>query len=178
MAKAKKKVVEDGAWDDSTDPSAAKGAPVIEYRSNNSGGSWWLQDKDWKALEDVGWEVEWGGLYFCRSKFKSLGPARPKYLAAECDDEHGCPGHRAFESYEDAKAAGKKARWLNALAKEAHRYGLTLGAAIKEFERVTSQNASALGCNCCGSPHSFYDKTNNKYYYPVTPAYGDEYDGE
>ena len=31
----------------------------VEYRSNNSGGSWWLKDKDWKALEKAGWEVKW-----------------------------------------------------------------------------------------------------------------------
>lgn len=31
----------------------------LEYSSNNSGGSWWLKDKDWKALEDAGWVVEW-----------------------------------------------------------------------------------------------------------------------
>lgn len=32
---------------------------MIEYRSNNSGGSWWLDDEDWKALEADGWQVEW-----------------------------------------------------------------------------------------------------------------------
>lgn len=31
----------------------------IEYQSNNSGGSWWLEDKHWKALEKAGWKVEW-----------------------------------------------------------------------------------------------------------------------
>lgn len=31
----------------------------VEYRSNNSGGSWWLKDEDWKALEQAGWKVEW-----------------------------------------------------------------------------------------------------------------------
>lgn len=31
----------------------------IEYRSNNSGGSWWLSDEDWKALEAAGWDVQW-----------------------------------------------------------------------------------------------------------------------
>lgn len=32
---------------------------LIKYISNNSGGSFWLEDKDWKALEKAGWEVEW-----------------------------------------------------------------------------------------------------------------------
>jgi hypothetical protein len=31
----------------------------IEYSSNNSGGDWWLKDKEWKALEDAGWDVDW-----------------------------------------------------------------------------------------------------------------------
>lgn len=32
---------------------------VIEYHSNNSGGSWWLSDEDWKALDEAGWQVDW-----------------------------------------------------------------------------------------------------------------------
>jgi len=31
----------------------------VEYSSNNSGGDWWLSDKDWYALEAAGWNVEW-----------------------------------------------------------------------------------------------------------------------
>ena len=31
----------------------------IEYSANNSGGSWWLSDADWKNLEDAGWDVDW-----------------------------------------------------------------------------------------------------------------------
>lgn len=31
----------------------------VEYSSNNSGGSWWLTDEDWKALEEAGWKVDW-----------------------------------------------------------------------------------------------------------------------
>lgn len=31
----------------------------VIYRSNNSGGYWWLEDEDWKALESAGWVVEW-----------------------------------------------------------------------------------------------------------------------
>lgn len=31
----------------------------VEYSSNNSGGSWWLRDTDWFALEKGGWKVEW-----------------------------------------------------------------------------------------------------------------------
>jgi hypothetical protein len=31
----------------------------IKYSSNNSGGSWWLNDKQWLALEAAGWKVRW-----------------------------------------------------------------------------------------------------------------------
>jgi len=31
----------------------------IQYRSNNSGGSWWLSDEDWRKLEYSGWKVKW-----------------------------------------------------------------------------------------------------------------------
>jgi hypothetical protein len=29
------------------------------YASNNSGGSWWLTDQDWKVLEKNGWIIDW-----------------------------------------------------------------------------------------------------------------------
>lgn len=32
------------------------------YDSNNSGGGWWLDDKDWFALELAGWRVHWVAL--------------------------------------------------------------------------------------------------------------------
>lgn len=31
----------------------------VEYSSNNSGGGWWLKDRDWRALEAAGWKVKW-----------------------------------------------------------------------------------------------------------------------
>ena len=34
----------------------------VEYNSNNSGGGWWLDDQDWKALEAAGWKVAWAHL--------------------------------------------------------------------------------------------------------------------
>ena len=32
---------------------------TITYNSNNSGGSWWLTDDNWRDLERAGWEVDW-----------------------------------------------------------------------------------------------------------------------
>lgn len=31
----------------------------IKYSSNNSGGDWWLSDKNWFDLEKAGWVVNW-----------------------------------------------------------------------------------------------------------------------
>lgn len=31
----------------------------VRYKSNNSGGNWWLSDDDWRNLEKAGWAVEW-----------------------------------------------------------------------------------------------------------------------
>jgi hypothetical protein len=31
----------------------------VKYSPNNSGGSWWLKDQDWKALEQEGWVIDW-----------------------------------------------------------------------------------------------------------------------
>ena len=38
-------------------------------------------------------------------------------------------------------------------------------AAVEEFERVTGQDASDEGCNCCGQPHNFsgVDTESGKY---------------
>src|SRR5882672_11349500 len=32
---------------------------IVGYKSNNSGGHWWLSDADWRALEEAGWKVNW-----------------------------------------------------------------------------------------------------------------------
>jgi hypothetical protein len=115
----------------------------VEYSSNNSGGSWWLEDADWHALEAAGWEVEW----YANRDSEFFGP-----------DEGG--------------------RFLGALASSATRYGLSLRDAIEEWESITGERASALGCSCCGTPHSFsYEGDNGdyEYYSPSYPEYGYDY---
>ena len=73
----------------------------------------------------------------------------------------------------------KNGRWLGALASKATREGLTLGEAIHEWESITGQKSNALGCSCCGVPHSFYaydvDGKLVDSYYPEYPDEGDEY---
>jgi hypothetical protein len=81
-----------------------------------------------------------------------------------------------FKNEEHYKGAE---RFLGALAREAKRQGLSLGDAIREWESVTGQSSNALGCSCCGSPHSFtlYNDEGDyvESYYPTSPSYGDSY---
>ena len=123
----------------------------VEYSSNNSGGGWWLRDEDWKALEDAGWEVEWGGRYYCDADRQLRGVDRQ--ASAQCPPGSKCPGHRESETY--AEAVGRGKRWLGAMATRATKDFDTLAEAVREFEAVTGQDASDEGCNCCGAPHSF-----------------------
>jgi hypothetical protein len=104
--------------------------PHIVYDSNNSGGGWWLDDDDWKNLEKAGWFVEWV---------------------------------RENPAYKDFAESEPMARFLGALATGARFYNTTPGAsspsiqdAVSSFEDVTSEDVDAKGCECCGSPHSFY----------------------
>lgn len=73
----------------------------------------------------------------------------------------------------------KDGRWLGALAKGASREGVSLRVAIAEWEDVTGQAASSLGCSCCGTPHSFtLVDDDGKWidsYSPSFPEYGDDY---
>ena len=55
----------------------------------------------------------------------------------------------------------KDGRWLGARATRASKECPSLKEAILEFERITGQDASDEGCNCCGPPHSF--SAENEY---------------
>jgi hypothetical protein len=72
----------------------------VNYKSNNSGGHWWLEDKDWFALEAAGWQVEWyknqtNGIFGCNKNGRFLGA-----LASEATKE--------FDSIEAAVAEFEK----------------------------------------------------------------------
>lgn len=102
---------------------------TVNYDSNNSGGSWWLTDQDWINLEKAGWHIEWGGL------------------------ELENPNER-IRKYENFKEANKD-RWLGSVAQSCHKEFNTIRESLVEFEKITNQNVSDRGCNCCGPPHSF-----------------------
>lgn len=55
----------------------------ITYSSNNSGGSWWLKDEDWKRLEDGGWQVDW-----YKDQEDQLGIREGRFLGALASYAH------------------------------------------------------------------------------------------
>ncbi len=46
-------------------------------------------------------------------------------------------------------------RWLGAIACKAAKKFDTARDGIEEWESITGQASSELGCNCCGPPHNF-----------------------
>lgn len=120
----------------------------VEYDSNNSGGRWWLTDKDWFALEHAGWKVAWkrlGYRYDENSDYDRDEDGTPKLVPVEQDNGR-------FPTFDRGDADG---RWLGALATKAYRVGLSLREAADEWEQVTGKSATEVGCACCGQPHSF-----------------------
>jgi len=119
---------------------------LIEYRSNNSGGNWWLSDKNWQDLEAAGWYVEWGGKFFCASSYEKIPEGKE-----DCGLGEKCPGHRKAENDEEAEDM----RWLGCLAHTATKEFVDVKEGLQEFERITGLDISDEGCNCCGAPHTF-----------------------
>ncbi len=120
----------------------------VTYHTNNSGGSWWLKDIDWLALERAGWYVMWGGTQSCNEEGTLQVPPLHKW-------GDRCPGHRAFQSFKDLKNAGDDSRFLGAAAVQASKDFSSPGEAMREFERVTGRTVTDEGCHCCGAPHQF-----------------------
>lgn len=104
---------------------------MVEYRSNNSGGSWWLDDKDWMALEKAWWYVYWW--WYCNSY-----------------------NNRRYNSVEEVW----NNRYLGALATSAIIKCSTIEEAIEIFENVTWHYNGERWCSCCWKPHSFYVVNN------------------
>jgi len=133
-------------------PAPIDGREYVEYSTNNSGGSWWLTDAEWEALETAGWVVDW-----VIAEPDDYDRERDGYQLFGTPDENGVP------------------RWMGARAKRAKLYGTTsISAAISSFEFNTSQDSTDLGCySCCGAPHSFTARTaDGKYIDSYSPEPG------
>jgi hypothetical protein len=116
----------------------------VEYDSNNSGGSWWLDDEDWKKLEAAGWVVEWANL---KPQFKNKDYVRRPDGIPEL-----IPGKDAFVTADKDGVP----RWLGAIAKRAYKPNCeSLREAADEWEQITGKSATDAGCPCCGQPHNF-----------------------
>jgi hypothetical protein len=133
---------------------------VITYNSNNSGGSWWLEDEDWVALEAAGWVVHWNHAKddpsHSHENEKGIEWSTHAHSPYDSDSGHWL-----------TPVTPNGDRWMGALAKSAAKVTDDPDSAVAEFERVTKQNASDIGCTCCGQPHSFEfhdDDGNSKYY--------------
>lgn len=101
---------------------------VVEYSTNNSGGSYWLRDKDWEALRNAGWLLmDWDNAVYTNGRYVV--------------DKSGLPTVSAPAKIENAHYAFKKFT--------------SITEALKEFEELTGQDVTDEGCNCCGAPHSF-----------------------
>ena len=141
----------------------------VTYESNNSGGSWWLEDKDWGELEKAGWYVIWSGVYHCHSDFSLM--EHEKYAIEKkgepCKTDKDCKGHRICDSMKEAEDH----RYLGALAKacekefEGENVKECVNNAMIEFEKITGQDIADEGCNCCGAPHHFDWEVKGKYNY-------------
>lgn len=122
----------------------------IEYNSNNSGGYWWLEDEDWKALEAAGWVIEWASL-------ENLYNNEGNYIR----EENGLPklvpiGEGNSQSSSFADEEDGEFRYLGALAKIAYKpHCDNLKEAVSEWEKITGQSSLDAGCPCCGNPHNF-----------------------
>ena len=128
---------------------------IIEYSSNNSGGGWWLDDADWKALENAGWVVHW--VHDVKD---------PSHTHNERVGAPSLPHTHAYGDHKLTPVTSSGERWLGALATSAAKETDDPDAAIREFESATGQNSSDEGCNCCGAPHSFtYTDDNGDSHY-------------
>jgi len=126
---------------------------MIEYSSNISGGRWWLEDKDWKNLKKAGWKVVW---------------ANEEFVYKDGNHKYNKKGFPVTKKVKSPKFGDKDKngdwRWLGALAKRAFKDFPSLKDAMEEFEKITGQDITDEGCNCCGPPHCFETHGENREY--------------
>ena len=124
----------------------------VEYNSNNSGGSWWLTDDDWKNLEKAGWVVAWANLrhdYTEKGDYVRERNGVPRLVPRDGTEE------RLHNIGIETDNKGD-VRYMGALARAAYLPDCEdIRAAADSFDTVTSCTATDAGCACCGQPHNF-----------------------
>lgn len=130
----------------------------VEYDSNNSGGSWWLSDEDWKALEAAGWKVRWHWMTEDYNDEELGDDGLPKLIRK--------PEEGGKFSWDNAKEGD---RFLGALAMKAWRHGLSMLQAADEWEKITGKSSTDAGCACCGQPHRFTEYDDKGEYVKSGP---------
>ena len=107
---------------------------IIEYRSNNSGGIWWLEEKEWEALEKAGWKVKRKGAFVWTDN------------GDHAYDEEGYP---IWDENKDEKFK------VSDVPQYAFFKSDSVTTALKSWQEATGMDVTDEGCNCCGAPHSF-----------------------
>lgn len=115
----------------------------VEYDANNSGGSDWLDEKDWQALKDAGWKI---------FTFDDFAYKDGHYVP----DKDGLPSYKS-EVPEDERDVDKFPTLRRLIERPYYAFKPfnNIQEALKEFEELTGEDVTAEGCNCCGAPHSF-----------------------
>lgn len=116
---------------------------LIQYRSNNSGGHFWISEEDWKNLEKAGWVIKW--------IWESWAWDEENKIIL---DENGLPKKEQRLDY-DGKPMKVGSLFCGTKAMYAVKDFNSIEEAIEEFESITGQDVYNLGCDCCGPPHSF-----------------------
>ena len=99
---------------------------VYEYFSNNSGGSYWLDDEDWKKLEKAGWRIAG----FDDFVYTNSGDYKKDNNGLPIINRKSTTPVYAYKKFD------------------------SLDEAIADFESITGEDYYAEGCSCCGQPHS------------------------
>ncbi len=105
------------------------GKVIVRFSENNSGGGWWLNGDQYRALLKSGeWGLDRAGMEYAASDYQRSGGTHdfdtadvPYFLR---DYIVGI-----FDSYADGVAS---------------------------WERLTGEDADTVGCECCGPPYRLY----------------------
>lgn len=132
---------------------------ILIYEANNSGGHWWLSTEDWKRLDDAGWTVHWLHDVALDHGVDFEGKGDEKKDPHLWNKDWGKTHNHQYGSNElklvKVPFDKKVESWLGAYATSAAKRFDNPDDGVDEWERVSIQNASDEGCNCCGPPHSF-----------------------